>query len=439
MKTIFNTITGIAMLFFICGQAVAQDVLRFGVTPNNPVVVLPFFYWDLLHTSAEGWTLQYYNTNNTPNTWSNYEKSINLKNSNGQFTEVTTLNWNSNTKKWENSYKNLYSYINDVNNKPVVVTWEKDLPSYNGAVRFENTFEQGLLTEMTVNFKNGGSFFPYTHILINYDAAGNRVLDSGVNIQSSTPNYKSFYEYDNQHHCTKESYWALSNNVLKLQNYSVYTYNTGGKLETTNVFNIDNVGNDEQIAGYNFTYTPAGNIDVATIYQLNATTNSMEPDEQYKHYYNSQNKLIAMVSRFYNNTGKWTNSDSFVFNYLPSGAYDTAYIFSGDAASTWETTPAQRLVFDAQTSTGIGNTTKPLTTIKAYPNPTTNTLFVEFDALTTQTTHVTLADITGKVVKTQPIQLFAGQTTTIQMFVEDVAAGIYTLKAGNTTIKIVKQ
>jgi hypothetical protein len=435
MKTIFYRLILATMLSVMALQTFAQDVLRYGVTPNHPVVQLPLFYWDLLHNSGVDWTEQHGTASGTTTVWHNYQKYINQKNGNGLFTEITTLDWNTASKTWENSYQNLFTYSQTSSNEPTEVIWEKIAPGYTGGAKFNNTYTQGKLTEMVISFKNGGGFIPITQSFILYNNEGNRNIDSGVSVQTGNPNYQNEYLYDNQHHCTKESYFEPNQgSVMTLKNVSEYTYNTDGQLETAGIFAKNN-NQLEKLAYYEFRYTDDGKIEGAAIYATNPITKVFEPAEQYWHYYDAQNRLVAMVKRNYNATQEWDNTDSVAINYLPGGEYDTAYVFAPDGTNTWETSPTQRLLFDAPTNTGIQSPTVANIGIKAYPIPAHNTVYVEFEAK--DITEIVITNITGQNIIAQTVEANAGQTTKAAINLAGLAPGVYLLHAGQQTQKII--
>ncbi len=437
MKTFIYRLLGIGMLLSLGGQAIGQDVLRYGVTPNNPVVSPPLLYWDLLRTTSTGWIWQYRTT--PPLRWNNYEKVENIKNADGDFTEVKTLYWDAGTQTWQNAYNNLYNYQKDANNNVLQVAWERTMPNYIGAVQFDNTYStQGRLEESVVSFRNGGGYVPTTHIYMKYDGSGNRVLDSGANIPTATNNLMVYYEYDNNNRCVRQVEKILSaNNVFDTTTAISYTYTVDGRLNAKLIEYKQNNGMRIDASLYTFTYTPAGKIDEMVNYLKDTGSTQMNADMSYKHYYNAQNKLASMVFKLPALTG-WGTEDSIVINYLPNGGYDTAHYYVGDGDIAWESNYSLRLLFDKST-TGIPQVNNITTNLTAYPNPTTNTLFVELDASANGSTDLILTDMTGRIIKTQTLTLFAGQSIKTQIQFDDMATGIYMLRAGSKTIKIVKQ
>lgn len=438
MKTNFYRFMGIGMLFLFCLQGFSQDNIRFGAAPNNPIVAMPNAYWDVLRTTSTGWTRQYWET--ATQSWENVEKTVNEKDADGLFTEVSTLSWEASTSTWQNSYKNLYTYQKNTAGQITNASWSKETPSYNGAVQFENTYTQGRLAEMLVKFKNGGNFVPATQAYFKYDVAGNRILDSGISIQQNTVNLMSHYQYDNNKRCVKNVYITLTqSNVLDTTYYYTYSYDANGNMTAFSYYyRLSNGSRLTENVVYNYTYTPNNAIDEMTIYYWDNTTNSIEPEYKYKHYYNNQNKLIAMVNKEYDANGVWFNSDSIAINYIPNGAYDTALMYAGANNTSWENQHGQRLIF-SNTSTGINSPNTVETTLKAHPNPTTNSLFVELNAPIDGNTDLVLTDLSGRVLKTKAVSFFAGQNTTTELQIDELATGIYMLRAGNNTIKVIKQ
>lgn len=437
MKTFIYRLLGIGMLLSLGGQAIGQASLKYGLTPNNPVVSPPFLYLDLLCTTSAGWVWQYRTT--PPLRWNNYEKVVNTKSADGDLTEVKTLHWSTNTQTWQTVYNNLYTYQKDANNNVLQVTWEQTIPNYVGAVQFDNTYNaQGRLEESIVSFRNGGVYVPTTHIYMKHDAVGNRVLDSGVNIPTSTNNLMIYYEYDNNNRCVRQMETILSaNNVFDTTTTTSYTYTVDGRLNAKLIEYKKSSDRRIDASLYTYTYTPTGKIDEMTTYLKDTSSTQMDNDMFYKHYYNAQNKLAAMVFKQPTLKG-WGTQDSIVMNYLPNGEYDTAHFYGGDGDMAWESSYSQRFLFDKNT-TGIPQVNNITTHLTAYPNPATNTLFVEVEASTNGTTELVLTDMTGRVLNTQTLTLFAGQPINTQIKLNGMATGFYMLRAGNKTIKIAKQ
>lgn len=437
MKTNFYRFMGIGVLFLFCLQGFSQDILRYGVTPNNPVVSSPLLYWDLLRATSTGWVWQYRTT--TPLRWNNYEKVENIKNADGDFTNVKTMYWDATTQTWQNGYNNLYTYQKDANNNVLQVAWEQIMPNYSGAVQFDNTYStQGLLEESIVSFRNSGGYVPTTHIYMKYDGSGNRVLDSGVNIPTATNNLMNFYEYDNDNHCVKNVYMTLAaNNILDTNTITYYTYTVDGNLSSIFIEYKQNNGMRIEASLQTYTYTATGKIDEMSSYTRDTNAVLLDAEMFYKHYYNTQNKLASMVFKQPTPIG-WGTEDSVVINYLPNGGYDTAHMYVGDNDMGWESSYSLRLLFDKST-TGITQVNNITTNLTAYPNPTTNTLFVELSATTEGKTDLVLTDLSGRVLKTKPVSFFAGQKTTTELPITDLATGIYMLHTGSNTIKVIKQ
>jgi hypothetical protein len=90
-------------------------------------------------------------------------------------------------------------------------------------------------------------------------------------------------------------------------------------------------------------------------------------------------------------------------------------------------------------ATGIKQVANNTLKIAAYPNPASTNLFVEINAQIDGEATLELTDLTGKILKTQALDLLKGQSNNIEIDITDVPQGLYLLHAGNQTLKIIKE
>lgn len=432
MKSLFTLlITGI--LFYLPTITKAQDELSSGFIPHK-VVDYPLAYRDILRTHSLDWTREGFLAGQ--NTWRNVELCVNSKNVFGGFDELSAAYWDTVNNIWENNYKTIYRSIYDSNNK--IAELEEDI-SYTGS-NFTNKAEYTYNPNHTVKeklfyTKSGSTFQLSNKTMFLYNANGKRVKDS-IRYFNPASSSVTFYTYDNNGNCTHEIQRNIPKNFYDTTYEYKYEYYNTGKLKRLAYYYGSGTlpWLDRNVKEY--TYTQNGEID--KVYQWLRQPqegDSLKLRSVYSHYY--INSRLSSMS-LHSGTGQFV--DSIVLNYLPNGQYDTAQVYrAGLTSTTWESTNSHRIIFTPNSTTGINEPLATVGTLKAYPNPTTETLFVELNAAIDGSTDLVLADVTGKILKTKPVSFFAGQTTTTKLYIDDLATGIYILRAGNSTIKVIKQ
>lgn len=434
MKTLFTIlITGI--LFYLPTITKAQNELTVGFIPHK-VVNPPLAYRDILRTYSLDWTREEFLAGQ--NTWRNVERCVNSKNVFGGFDELSTAFWDTANGIWENYYKTTYNSIYDSNNDLA----EQEVNTVYGGNSFVSKSEYTYYPNRKIKSRNSytkfaGSFQLTSKTNFLYDANENRYKDSSATFNPSE-NIITYYTYDNNGRCTHElqryvpkSFWDT------VYEYKYEYYNTGKLKRSSYYYGVSTLPWVERDVK-EYTYTQNGEIDKVYQWYRPTQNDSLNLTGIYSHYY-ANNKLASTTSHFFNN-GQEQFVDSIVLHYLPNGQYDTAQVYiAGASPTTWEITNSQRLIFTPNSTTGINKPTATINALKAYPNPTTNSLFVELNAATDGSTDLVLTDLSGRVLKTKAVSFFAGQTITTELQIDDLATGIYILRAGSSTIKIIKQ
>lgn len=440
MKTVFLRYWCALLLLGTVIPSMGQNNLRYGTSAIPAVVRAPYTYYDVLRVSSKGWLQQTFNT--TASAWEDYEKTKNLKNADGDFTEIDTKYWVDGSSSWETEYQTNYQYQKDANNKVIEMIFDVQSAFDTYTVRYIYTYDQNRLSEVEVAFKSGGTFFPSTHSFIKYNNLGQRVKDSLVDVNTAEAVSSREYEYDNNGNCIKELGWGkMVDNSWDTTMVAQQEYFAGGKLKRR-VYGFQNAQGDIMENFYDeYTYTNTGNVDVYTTFIKQNATSPANPFMYYKHYYNGQNKLQTIVSKTFSLAmNRWNNDDSILLNYVTAGgAYDTSYIHTGaNNGIDWSANPTDRLVFE-KNATGIKQVASSKLNMNAYPNPAATELFVEISTIVDVETTLTLTDLTGKVLKTTEVDLLTGQANTIKMDLSGIPQGLYLLHAGNQTVKLVKE
>lgn len=440
MKTVFLRYWCALLLLGAIIPSFGQNNLRYGVTAVPQVVNEPITYYDVLRSSSKGWVQQTLNINTS--IWEDFEKTINLRNPDGYFTELNTKYWVDGSGSWETDYQSTYQYQKDANNKVIEMIYDVLSAFDSYTVRYTFTYDQNRLSEVEVAFKNGAIFYPSTHTIIKYNGLGQRIQDSLIDATTSEAVSMREYEYDNNGNCFRELGWGkMQDDTWDTSMMFLNEYFAGGKLKRR-VSYYQNAQNDLVDNFYDeYSYTNAGNVDALTMFIKQNPSAPFNPFMNYKHYYDGQNKLQTIVSKTYSLAmARWNNDDSILLNYVTAGGgYDTSYIHTAaNNGTAWSSNPTDRLVFE-KNATGIKPIVNNKLNMRAYPNPASTELVVEINAFVDGEATIELTDLTGKRIKTNGIDLLKGQTNTVKIDLSDIPQGLYLLHAGNQTVKLVKE
>jgi hypothetical protein len=434
MKTLF-TLLFVGALLCAPFMATAQEDLASGTYFFTPVVIPQLAYRDILRAETEGWTREEFVAQQ--NAWRNLELAVSSKDARGGYAELSTALWDKTNNIWQNNYKTTYNSIyngsNLVEEKEIITSYGGNTSNVkNVYTYYPNKTEK----QIDVYYNNGGSYSLVSNVYVLYDANNKRRVDSVV-LFNPTRSVVTYYTYDNNGQCIERLernvpvYFGTDTVSQALYEY----YNTGELKRLVTFYGVANLPWVEREVR-EYTYTQAGKVDKLYFWYRQTQNTSLDLLAIYGHYY-ANNKLSSTTLHSFQ-AGQEYYTDSIVLNYLPNNQYDTAQIYRRGATPTsWATTPTHRMIFAPATTTGVATTAKPIALIKAYPNPTTNTLFVELEAPTDGITDLVVTDMAGKVLKNQPVQLLAGQTTTIALQTQGFAKGIYLLRVGSTTTKII--
>jgi hypothetical protein len=403
-----------------------------------------YYYKDLLRYKVDGWLVEERNIGG----WIPYEKYISTKYSDLSFHELRYSKWNDFKQTWETK-KLLKDEKTYSNGKPKTIirrTFEDQFKD-TGSRTYEYSYENNILKSIEILGDIFGVYGSLSKEVYVYNANDKLFIDSTI-ITSSNPNWVNTYD---------EFLYDIKGNAIKTTSFERFN-NQFGAFDTGIYFTKDYDAYNRIIktSGYShelhskifkkttesiYEYNDFGFIKSALISYYNESLNAITPAYSYKQYYDSTQKLTAF-SAFYLWGAELQPIDSVALFYRNDGALDTSFSYTGafnpfTNKIIWNL--RYRYIFDKTNALSMQSIKAAFTTLNAYPNPANQTLFVEFNAATEGNTDVVLMDITGKVLKTQAVQFFAGQTTTTELQIDDLATGIYMLRAGNNTIKIFKQ
>jgi hypothetical protein len=315
-------------------------------------------------------------TQQTP-TWNNYLRHSTTYNASNKITVYLSEAWNSVASTWVNLQRSLYTYT--PGNLDSTDTYEKWNASTSQWVKINRS----------------------TYA---YDANANRTLLLHQKYDTAIASYRNDYKYDytyngsNQQASKVESTWNTNTNTWRNVWRNTYTYNAQALLVT----NI----------------TEKWNVNTLQWDSFSIQTNT----------YDANNRLISYNDK--NRVGNaWEEGILTTYSRNANG-YRTNYLlqFWNTNTLAWKNFTSIDYWYDDKTISGIEEMKQ--NELFVFPNPTNApTVFVNADAAMPYTIY----DLTGRVVEQGNLQT---GTNTINF---NEPKGVYLLKAGNATTRIVKQ
>lgn len=416
MKNLF-----VLIILFCSLLAKSQNSLTSGNPDDIPRVVKPpFYHVDALRNSAGSWYEQKY----TGGQWKNFQRIITLKNSDGHFTEISAQSWVTNTNggAWNKGSLIKYSYVKDGQGQITELVREF-WGTQDGTLKTIFSYANGKMTGIDFQVLSNGNYSTTAVGFYVYDGNGNRIKDStGYGTSWQVANYT----YDGNNRC-----------ILK----ELFLYNPQPTLANVDSFFYDNMGRLARTATGNsfetYSYNSAGDIENYGSYAYNGTMDTIIVGFNYKHTYNSSGKITSIVSRKYF-IDEWENEDSLVNTFDANGDYDTGYHYRG-SKDNWVISQTEWKNIYGFVSNGINNPQQPDFDITSYPNPAVNEITIELTPAATTQTVVHLLDLAGREIKSQTIQVVRGEKHTLTFDTQELAPGVYLVRAGNTTLKWLRQ
>jgi hypothetical protein len=411
---------------------IAQDNIRHGVAITNEVDV-PYAYWDILRQSTNGWLWQKKDGNN----WEDYEKTIQRKDSKGRFTRIETQRWSDFENKWLIVRNNGYSFVENSQNELMKVIYGMKTNTRDLTYEYEYTYNNSKISSSKTYSKDNANGFPKFNSINEfylYDTNGKKIKDSVI-WTSPFQLWQRRYLYD------------INNNLISgitINNTTgsdtmfgnLYEYNPDNTLKVKRQIrnSISYIDKEEY-----YTYNINGKIKELTIIDRVNTAQTLTPRDRYKHYYENDERLVAVVWQRYSNNN-WINLDSIAFNYLPNGNFDTAFIYKRITSSTyeWKKEYSERIIFDYSNYVGIATPHNNFELL-VYPNPTSTVLTVSITPESDGNELLLLTDLIGKQIHTEVLNFTRGEKQNIQINMGTIPKGLYLLKVGVKTLKIIKE
>lgn len=240
-------------------------------------------------------------------------------------------------------------------------------------------------------------------------------------------NSKNNYEYDSNNNQTKKtnSDWDAINDVWENDYQNIYTYTGNNKTEQVNqLWNSATLVWDNS-SRHVYTYNTNGNqltdrydIWVASAWQYSyRTTNTYnsnnlktlylsedwdnggmvwENDYRYIYSYDgNDNQTNYTMQNWDDIASAWENEEKTDYTYDSFNSTTLALYYSWDAVgSSWDYESKREYYWSDFDATNISDILKNPTTV--FPNPTSG--IINFDSGSNEIQHITISDITGKIV-----------------------------------------
>lgn len=338
----------------------------------------------------------------------------------------------------------------------------------------------------------GSALTNWVQLNYTYDARNNLIstlLQSWVG-NSWVDHYREGYEFDDSNHLIKDStqYWEGTkgwvNNAQYIYTYennkeisslsqvwlvtywsngflSSFTYDANNRLSTTvvqNWYNNNWVLSSEEFyfydangnlikdstqergkiywaSAYQDIYTYDGNNNKTYhLSQLFADSSWINTNQYFYSYASSH--LIQSIQQLWE--GAWENYDQNFFTYddFSNQISDKQQLWN---VSHWVNSDSIHYYYSAS-ATGIVNTSKDNASVKVFPNPTTNEIFVDYSSAQTEAGTVDIYNLSGKLLLSSEIK--TGQKG-VHINVQNLVSGTYVLKfqnsRGYSIVKVVKE
>jgi len=336
-----------------------------------------------------------------------------------------------------------YRYTYDTNTMQYNLASKYDVLSYNTSLR--------LPTEAIYAVYSSGSWFDQNKDIYTYDALGNILteinqswssawVNSGKEVNTYNPggqimetilsywnngaweiSGKETYIYDAQHRLSEKVFYQMQGGTYTNQTRNIFSYNPGGQL----IQKIRQQWNSTQWEDEGkrvWTYDANNNV----LDQIEYIINSGTWQEEEKLNLFNYNNAFARVDLLLPESLDAEDDDVDFFNHQVNDAANHQWV-----GGVWQPAINVHLTYQPISVAGIDDFT--FVNIKAYPNPTTEMLFIETD----KDLMLTIYDLSGKQITNK--KLVIGKNT---INLSDIQSGIYlsTIYSNNNsaTFKIVK-
>ena len=338
---------------------------------------------------------------------------------------IISVEWDSTTSQWENSYKEEYTY-DASGNITVEIDREKDSTTnqWENSYKYEYTYDaNGNMTVVIYSeWNDTTSQWENSYKEENtYDANDNMTVEIYSEWNSSTSQWEnsSMYEFtcDANGNLTVaiSSVWFSSTSQWVNSNKHEYTYDANGNMtdEISSLW-LSSTSQWENTYKGEYTYDANSNRTIVIYSDWNSTTSQWENWQKFEYTYDANgNMTVEIDSEWNSTTNQWENSYKYEFTYdlaylnndliLPF-FYDfsvnklTAITTYGYDGTTWANLHAETFKYSDITSVPEVNNIA----YTVYPNPASE--YVTFDiSEPTINSKVDIFTVQGKRILSQSL------------------------------------
>lgn len=406
------------------------------LTPN------PYLYWDVLSHNSNGWLIEYQDS--VTKNWDRTERRVIKTDARNRILLMDYQLWLKGELTWASVNKESCTVEENNQNQIEKVSSFIKRFSYPFDTYFDYHFRytNNRLDELDIFWDESKK--PTTSVglrtFFKYNSIGQRVQDSTIAFPSMINQLKTDFGYDNKGRVIKKlsQRYIYSNSTLFYIDSMFWEYEFDASDRITSI--IEYSGNPLKLnRKQTYTYNTNSNVDESVVYFGSFGTNNDTLARQnfYKQYFDKSNRLVAVVER--TSVSSWENVDSIAITYRPDGSYDSAFIYPGVNQTNWSSNYNRRLSFYNLLSLPVETVNKTETKIVAYPNPTSSALNISFTPQTSGSMLFSLTDIRGKQIHTEMVNCVNGVEQNTKIDISHLPSGLYFLKVGTKTLKIIKE
>ncbi len=371
--------------------------------------------------------------------WQAYLRGTNTYDVNNNLTKYILERRNTTTGLWENESIEEYSYNSSGKEvESIYGSWNATTSSWDYTDDYVTNYTPtGQIAEKKVLGNNGTAWENGSRDLYSYDINDNlltktyQTWDVGTSVWVNSTQFNYGYNASNLRIQSIYKQWDIAGASWKNMNRTewVYLSNTSISSETTSQWNTTSSVWD--YSGKNlYTYTAAGYKDLETYQSYNLTSLTWVNSSMKDHNYDANNNEIETLESNWNTTtSTWQIITRKTYEYIGGN------LVAEDHYSNWNTAMSyfnNHIRFEhhcRSTHVGIYDISVA-EQFSLYPNPVSSRNLI-INSL--ENTTFIISDITGKTM--QSGELTIGENA-IQL--QDLSAGIYLVKIGNSTKRFIK-
>ncbi len=356
-----------------------------------------------------------------------------------------SYSWDSSSSDWNISSKTLYSYDSDGNRiQGLDYSLDKSSSKWEFSSKTEYSYDAygNYVLWNVFNWDSDNSIWVNCYKYdFAYDSDENEIQeiysDWNATINEWVIEYKGDYSYneDGTYAMDLESYYT-GEGELEDSSKTVYNYDSDGNRTSIYYYEWDSSSSEwVTYDKYEYTYDSDGNMSQYLSYDWNTTSSEWVISSKTEYTYDSNgNQTQQWTYSWDSSNSEWVNSYKYEYSYDSNNKMTLRLYYTWDSSSSeWENgfwkyeygfdsegnrTQLIISIWDDDTSAYIGsskyvyyygelNTTgindKEISTIKLYPNPVSDNLYISLTDKTTEATFV-LYSLGGQQIITKDIE-----------------------------------